>query len=196
VASCRVYRAEQDTGAPGVRLLVVGDERLGALEESHVLSDEQGRYPIGKLGGWEVTVLDTEIARAGTVAWCRNPSSATKDAVRVPWHDGERWRSMQPDFIFFVKKSDGKLAPAIVDPHGHHLTDALAKLRALADFAEEHADSFVRIETVTKNDKGDLGTALKDRLLILDLLNPNIRDKVRAADSAAAAYRGAGIAYE
>ena len=65
--------------------------------EKHVLADDQGRYPIGKLGGWEVTVLDTEIARDNTVAWYRNPSSPTKDAVQIPWNDGERWRSMQPD---------------------------------------------------------------------------------------------------
>ncbi len=29
--------------------------------KKHVLSDEQGRYPVGKLGGWEASVLDTEI---------------------------------------------------------------------------------------------------------------------------------------
>ena len=174
-----------------------GEEKLPLpTREKHVLSDEQGHFPIGKLGGWEVTVLDTEIGRAGTVAWYRNPSSATKDAVQVPWHDGERWRSMQPDFVFFAKKSGGELAPAIVDPHGHHLTDALAKLRALADFAEEYGDSFLRIEAVSKNDKGDLGTALKGKLVMLDLLHPNVRVSVREEDSAAAVYRDVGIAYK
>jgi hypothetical protein len=161
----------------------------------HVLSDDQERYPIGKLGGWEVTVLDTEIGRDNTVAWYRNPSSATKDAVQIPWYDGERWRSMQPDFLFFVENADGGIGPGIVDPHGHHLTDALAKLRALADFAEEYGEDFVRIEALSKNDRGDLGTALKGTLMMLDLLSPNVRVSVREEKSAAAVYRDAGTEY-
>lgn len=152
---------------------VNGDQKTAlATREKHVLADEQGRYPIGKFGGWEVQVLDTEIARDNTVAWYRNPSSTTKDAVQVPWHDGDRWRSMQPDFLFFGEKAGGDIAPAIVDPHGHHLTDALGKLKALADFAEEFGEHFVRIEAITKNDKGDLNTAHKGKLVMLDLLNP------------------------
>jgi len=163
--------------------------------EKHVLADDQARYPVGKLGGWEVTVLDTEIARDNTIAWYRNPSSAAKDALQIPWHDGERWRSMQPDFLFFVGDADGQIAPAIVDPHSHHLTDALAKLRALADFADESGERFVRIEALSKNDKGDLGTALKGKLVMLDLLNPEVRVSLRDAESAAGAYREAGIEY-
>jgi type III restriction enzyme len=176
---------------------VFGDERTPLpTREQHVLSDHLGHYPIGKLGGWEVTVLDTEIARDNTIAWYRNPSSATKDAVQVPWHDGDRWRSMQPDFVFFAKKADGQLVPVIVDPHGHHLNDALDKLKALAAFAEEFGDRFMRIEAVSKNDKGDLGTALKGKLMMLDLLNPNVGASVRESESAAAAYRDMGIEYE
>jgi len=60
----------------------------------------------------------------------------------------------------------------------------------------EYDDSFVRIEAVSKNDKGDLGTGLKGKLIMLDLLNPNVRVSVRDAESAAAVYRDAGIAYE
>ncbi len=52
----------------------------------YVLADEEGHYPIGKLLGWEVKVLDTELARDSTVAWYRNPSSPTKDSVQIPWH--------------------------------------------------------------------------------------------------------------
>jgi len=173
-----------------------GDPRTELpTRDKHVLSDSEGRYPIGKLGGWEVTVLDTEIGRENTVAWYRNPSSASKDALQIPWQDGSRWRSMQPDFVFFVEQADGEIAPAIVDPHGHHLTDALGKLKALAEFAEEVGEGFVRIEAISKNDKGDLGTALKGKLMMLDLLDPNVRASVREAESAAAAYRDAGIEY-
>lgn len=164
--------------------------------ERHVLSDAQGHYPVGKLRRWEVTVLDTELGRESTIAWYRNPSSPTRDSVQVPWHDGERWRSMQPDFVFFAQNGAGQIAPVIVDPHGHHLNDALDKLRALADFAEEFGDRFMRIEAVSKNERGDLGTALKGKLITLDLLDQNVRMSVRESESAAAAYRNAGIGYE
>lgn len=172
-------------------------EQKTSLEtrEQHLLSDDHGHYPIGKLGGWEIAVLDTELARESTVAWYRNPSSATKDAVQVPWHDGDRWRSMQPDLLFFVEKADGEIAPAIVDPHGHYLQDADAKLKALAGFAEEFGDRFVRIEAITKNDKGDLNSAHKGKLVMLDLLNPTVRASVRESGSAASAYRDCGIEY-
>lgn len=163
--------------------------------DRHLLCDEDGLYPIGKLGGWEVEVLDTELGRKSTLAWYRNPSSPTKDSVQIPWNDGERWRSMQPDFIFFARRGSGKVAPLIVDPHGHYLNDALEKLRALAGFAEEFGEGFMRIEAVSKNDKGDLGTSLKGKLLMLDLLDSEIRSTVYEADSAAAAYREAGIEY-
>jgi hypothetical protein len=103
---------------------------------------------------------------------------------------------MQPDFLFFVRNADGQIVPAIVDPHGHHLQDARAKLLALADFAEKFHEHFMRIEAVSKNDKGELGTALKGKLMILDLLNPEVRAAVRNEESAAAAYRKAGIGYK
>ena len=136
-----------------------GDKKTPlATRERHVLADEEGHYPIGKLLGWEVKVLDTELGRNSTVAWYRNPSSPTKDSVQIPWH-GERWRSMQPDFVFFAQKGDGEIAPVIVDPHGHHLSDALDKLKALANFAEDFAEHFMRIAAVSSNEKGDLGTA-------------------------------------
>jgi len=175
---------------------VAGDQKtLLPTRSKHVLGDDDGLYPIGKLGGWEVAVLDAEIGRANTVAWYRNPSSPSKDAVQVPWHDGERWRSMQPDFVFFVKNADGDVVPAIVDPHGHHLNDAHGKLKALADFAEEFGDRFVRIEAITKNDKADLNSAHKGKLVMLDLLNPLVRQSVRESETAAAAYRAVGLEY-
>jgi type III restriction enzyme len=175
---------------------VRGDTRvLLPTRSKHCLSDQDGECPIGRLLSWEVTVLGTEMGRPNAIAWYRNPSSATRDGVQVPWCDGERWRSMQPDFIFFFQKADREIAPAIVDPHGHHLNDALGKLKGLADFAEEFGDRFVRVEAITTNDKGDLGTASKGGLLMLDLTRPDIRRVIHGAKSAAAAYRKSGIPY-
>ena len=83
----------------------------------------------------------------------------------------ERWKSLQVDFIIISKQDDGSLAASIVDPHGDHLADAKAKLRALAEFADEFGDRFVRIESVAKVD---------GELRALDLLDERAREAVRS----------------
>jgi type III restriction enzyme len=158
------------------------------IRDRHVLCDADGNYPVGKLRDWEMRVLDTEMGRDNAVAWYRNRSSAAKDAIQVPWRDGERWRSMQPDFIFFSTKADGTLTASIVDPHGHHLADALGELRGLSDFAEKYGDRFLRIEAVTEDSR--------KVLRMLDLTDPGTREVVRKSQSAEEAYRNAGQRYE
>ncbi len=162
----------------------------------HLLVDDDGNFPIEKLGDWEEAVLDTELEREDTVAWYRNPPTASKHAIQVAWSDGQRWRSMQPDFIFFTRQADGTIGASIVDPHGHHLQDALGKLLGLANFAEEYADQFVRIDAISKNEKGDLGSDTKGALLVLDLLDKDVRTVIRGSASAADAYANAGVRYE
>ncbi len=88
---------------------------------------------------------------------------------------------MQPDFLFFATKRDGSIGASIVDPHGDHLSDALPKLRGLADFAEKYADHFLRIEAVSQIDKRELR--------MLDLTDPVVRTAIRDATSAADLYR-------
>ncbi len=66
----------------------------------------------------------------------------------------------------------GSLGASIVDPHGDHLADARAKLRALADFAENHDDRFLRVDSIAKVDDGSLR--------VLDLTDPDVRAAVRA----------------
>lgn len=63
------------------------------------------------------------------------------------------------------------MCASIVDPHGDHLSDAVPKLRALADYAEMFGDRYARIESVAKG----TGEAMRS----LDLLNPTIRDAIR-----------------
>ena len=103
---------------------------------------------------------------------------------------------MQPDFIFFTKMADGTIGASIVDPHGHHLQDGLGKLKGLTEFAEEHSEAFVRIDAISSNEKGDLGADTKGALLLLDLLDRDVRKVVRSSASAAEAYRDAGVKYE
>jgi len=70
------------------------------------------------------------------------------------------------------RRSDGTLGASIVDPHGDHLADARAKIRALAAFAEQFGDRFVRVESVAQVEDGSLR--------VLDLADPAVRAEVLA----------------
>ena len=144
----------------------------------HVYSDSDGNFP-SKLNNWESRVIATETARPSFVAWYRNPQRATPNSLRIAYQDeSEHWKSMQVDFIIISKRQDGTLAASIVDPHGDHLSDAKAKLRALAEFAELFRDQFLRIESIAEVD-GELRS--------VDLRDSRVRDAVRA-------FEGGGVA--
>jgi hypothetical protein len=120
------------------------------------------------LNDWERAVADAELGRDGFVAWYRNPGSATPASLRIAYqNDAGVWASLQPDFVFISQRSDGTLAASIVDPHGDHLADARAKLRALAAFAEQFGDRFVRVESVAEVKDGTLR--------VLNLADPAVR---------------------
>ena len=93
---------------------------------------------------------------------------------------------MCPDFLFFHGAEPVNVS--IVDPHGPHFADALPKLRGLAEFAEEHGESFHRIESVARL-SGDV-------LRVLDFMEPSVREAVAEAEDAEGLYRGgAGADY-
>lgn len=146
----------------------------------HLLSDDDGGFPTGTLLAWERNVLAKELTDC--VAWYRNPSRASSDALSIAYRDaGGTWRRLCPDFVFF-EEVHGEIRPAIVDPHGLHLSDALPKLRGLADFAEAYASDFHRIEAVAEVD---------DTMRVLDLTLEEVRAQIRAADDAVELYRSA-----
>jgi len=148
-----------------------GQQAPAPLAERHLMSDDEGMCPIGSLNLWERQVVLRELARADCVGWYRNPPRQSVDSLGVPYRDEVgNWRSMHPDFIFF-NEIDGVVRPSIVDPHGHHLEDSLVKLQGLAQFAEEFASDFYRIEAVSK-----VGTVLR----ILDLTEPMVREALIA----------------
>lgn len=107
---------------------------------------------------------------------CRLVSQPTTshpaNSVRIPYKDeAGKWSSLQVDFLVVSRRDDNTLAASIVDPHGDHLADAKAKLRALADFAENYGDRFLRIQSVAKISDGTLRC--------LDLLDAGVRAAVR-----------------
>lgn len=173
----------------------------------HLLSDANGDWPVEEKmanNTWEMAVLRKELGpdldgkgRTDLVGWYRNPSAAGKHSLRIAYRDGEAWKSVQPDFIFIERDGSGALRPSILDPHGTHLADAMPKLLALADYAEDYGDRFLRIDSmaaVTRASAGDDAS-----LVVLDMLDKDVRDKVRGAavegESAESLFKSIGVTY-
>jgi type III restriction enzyme len=139
--------------------------------ERHVYADDGGLFP-ANLNDWERTVVSTETSRKSTVAWYRNPSRAGRSSLRIAYQDeAETWKSLQIDFLVVSRRDDSSLVASIVDPHGDHLADAKAKMRALANYAEDYGDEFLRIESIAK---------VGDALRVLDLKDAAVREAVRS----------------
>ena len=156
-----------------------GSEEGLPTRPMHLMAAADGTVPI-TLNEWERKVLDSQAEQPGFKGWYRNPDRATKESLAVAYKDemGD-WKALRPDFIFFGTAHDGTVAVDLVDPHGHHLSDALPRLRGLADFAERFADDFRRLESVAETG----GT-----LRVLDITKPRVRQSIRDAQSARALY--------
>ncbi len=115
----------------------------------HLLCDENGTFPV-VLNDWEREVLQAEMQRASFVAWYRNPARATQDSLGIAYTDNGQIKMVRPDFLFFARQADGRVADNLVDPHGTQFSDALPKLRGLAEYASTHPHAFRRIETVAR----------------------------------------------
>lgn len=147
----------------------------------HLMATDNGQFPVATLNDWEIQVLDREMARANFLGWYRNPARASDDALTVAWQDAAgNWRRMCPDFLFF-HGSESDIKVSIVDPHGHHLGDAVPKLRGLAAFAESFGDQFHRIEAIAQ---------VNGHLRVLDLKTPQARKAIKDALDAESLYSG------
>ncbi len=146
----------------------------------HLMATSDGTYPID-LNEWERYVLDAEMGQPGFEGWYRNPARATKESLAVAYRDaGGEWKAMRPDFIFFGTGHDGDVYADLVDPHGHHLSDALPKLRGLAEFSEKYGRIFRRIESVAETD---------GVMRVLDFTKASVRQAVREATAAKSLYQ-------
>ncbi len=133
--------------------------------KKHVLSDPAGNFPLDvRLNRWERAVIFQETNDDTTVVgWYRNPSAAGKHSLRIAYKDGASWKSVQPDLIAVSRDETGTLHPSIIDPHGAHLGDALPKLKAMAQYADEYGDKFERIIAIgVEKDNALHGINLKD----------------------------------
>lgn len=165
---------------------VVGDSiQLLERRSMHLLADDEGLFPVGKLNPDEIEVLDTEIARGNLLAWYRNPTGG-RDSMSLAYQDRHGdWRTLRPDFLFFVNTEKGVQAN-IVDPHGAWLPDALAKLRGMARFAEIYGDQFHRIESISRID---------GKLRVLDFTLPSVQASALTVVDADSAYREFSVEY-
>jgi type III restriction enzyme len=149
----------------------VGDEIVPAtVAPWHLMSDEDGNFPLTSLNGWEQQVVAAELTRGNVRGWYRNPSRAAVDSLGIAYRDDDtgNWRSMHPDFVFFHDVG-GKIVASIVDPHGHHLDDADMKLRALANFAAKYGDVFYRIDALAEVD---------GQMKVIDMKQEPVREAV------------------
>lgn len=146
---------------------------------SHLLCDQDGKYP-AELNEWERTVVETESGRQGFAFWYRNPLQPGQSSLGIAYLDGEQYRIVRPDFLFFAEQ-DGKPVVDLVDPHGIHLADALPKLQGLAEYAATHAKAYRRMESVA---------TANGRLRVLDLTREEVRKAIAEAKDAAALFAG------
>ena len=108
--------------------------------------------------------------------------------VRIHWASFMKpgtTRLGRPDFVFFSEVAGGGIVADIVDPHGHQLADSLPKLRGLADYADQNANEYGRIEAISEID---------GQYRILDCKRPDVKAEIHAALSARSAYLGNGSA--
>ncbi|WP_338538778.1 DEAD/DEAH box helicase family protein [Janibacter terrae] len=165
-----------------------GTEKTLPTRQLHLMAanDEDHSYPVD-LNEWEKHVLDSESKQPGFKGWYRNPARATNESLAVAYKDNSGvWKALRPDFIFFGSDHNGAVVADLVDPHGHHLADAMPKLRGLADFAEKFSSDFRRIESVAESG---------GKMRVLDLTKPPVRDAIRAASAALPLYES-GLAYD
>lgn len=145
--------------------------------DRHLLCDDDGLFP-ASLNDWEKTVLETELARKDCIAWYRNPGRGY-ESLGIAYSTESAFKIMRPDFLFFARDKSGKIVCDIVDPHGIHLADALAKLQGLAQYAEKHREKFRRIDAVAFVD---------GQFRVLDMKEAGVRNAVLGAKDAQALY--------
>lgn len=126
------------------------NSKLADLVGKHLMSDDDGNFPLTRLNKWERRVVQHELTKTSTVAWYRNPPRSSGDSLCIAYrNDVGNWRGMYPDFIFF-ENVEGDIKPSIIDPHRFDLDDALPKLQALSRFAKEHGNEFHRVMSVAE----------------------------------------------
>jgi hypothetical protein len=139
--------------------------------KNHLLCDENGNYP-AELNDWEIAVINIESKRKSFGFWYRNPQQPGQSSLGIAYLEGDQYKILRPDFIFFATLDNGQVVAEIIDPHGLYLSDALPKLQGLALYAEAHVTAYRRISSVAK---------IKGTLRVLDLMREDVRKAIAGA---------------
>lgn len=133
----------------------------------HILQQEDGLCPLD-LNDFEQFVLETELERPRTIAFYRNPSNFSPQVFSIPYTMPDGRKALHPDFIFFVRDEDNVIRPAIVDPHGTHLSDVIPKLKGYVEYLREFPDVFKQVLSVGLVSGGEYRS--------LNLLRPEVQE--------------------
>lgn len=145
---------------------------------NHLLCPKDGKYP-AELNEWERAVVETESRREGFTFWYRNPQQPGQSSLGIAYMDGDQYKIVRPDFLFFAE-DEGETVVDLIDPHGTHLADALPKLQGLAEYVATHASCYRRIQSVAE---------IGGRLRALDLTRADVRTAILSADDAKSLYQ-------
>ena len=107
--------------------------------ERHVYTAGESSSVQLNLNGWEQQAVEGCLTDPAVVAWLRNERASGRWRLAVPYSIRGEDALMYPDLVLFRREAD-KLKVDVVDPHGLHLDDALAKLQGLARYAQQHRD--------------------------------------------------------
>jgi type III restriction enzyme len=139
----------------------------------HLYVSEGGTFRTS-LSPWESDLI-TEELKNGAHAWLRNLDRRSW-SLEIPYRDGDAIRSMYPDLLV-VSESGGNYKFGVLEPHDPSRADNLNKAKGMAEFAERHGGAYDRVQLIRKMRGADgLG-----RFYRLDMVDPGVRGKVRAA---------------
>lgn len=143
---------------------------LFAKYPRHIVQKEDGLCPLD-LNDMEQAIVNTELARARTVAFYRNPSgSMSAKAFSIPYLSSVGRKALHPDFIFFVRDEQGDIRPSLVDPHAEFLGDTLAKLKGYVNYLRDFPNVFKQVLFV-----GDMGSK---EYRVINLLRDDVQEAI------------------
>lgn len=174
--------------------VAAGGDREGEHFWDHLYVGEEGFATIA-LNGMEAGLIREESRRRDFASWLRNRPRA-QWALCIPYEKDGRKTAMYPDFLVF-RRDDGMEDGYVVDvlePHGAHFADNLAKAKGLAHYAEVERKCG-RIQLIRE----DQDSAGRKRYVRLDMTRGETREKVlRAASNEELAnlFRSDGVVEE
>ena len=117
------------------------ERKAGDSWTKHLFCNAKGQY-FCELNSWERELLDQAMKEEGFVGWLRN-LPRREWALCIPYELGGT-KPFYPDFII-VRQKGNTFEVDVLEPHDHSRSDAWAKAKGLATFADLHGMEFGRL---------------------------------------------------